>query len=143
MSISLNDLAQNMSLTHFEVINKLADINVQGYSLSNPSEIELSGSDALANAVLLWLSSERGDYWLDDPSVGGPLYSFIGKPFVQDVAEALASSFQSSFTLMFEDSMFINKLSIQADSSKKVWKLDLEVTDTVGTTAEIQVEVAP
>ena len=86
--------------------------------------IHLKNSDALSQAVKLWLTSGVGEKLRSN--TGGPLIPHLGKAITNDRREKIKKDIMKGFNSDFVPSMTITNLNIVADNKKNRWVIQIE-----------------
>lgn len=117
----------------------IVDIDLYGRENTDGTPKVYQSDDALYNAILLWLSSSRGDF-LYKPREGGPLSMLLFKPLISNT-EAYVFKLRESFLNAFGAYAQIKAIAIIPDRSRYKWKVVLAVASKItGAPLEIQVE---
>jgi len=106
------------------------DIDIQGIKTSpNSNEIvfkELFNTQALANAIKLWITSYKGDF-PRQPSKGGYVTRWLFKPMNDTTLENMYISIRDGIQNDFNNQVRINELTITPNYEKRTWKIKMDV----------------
>ncbi len=90
----------------------------------NSDLIVYQNEDAVENAFLLWLQTEKGEI-INNPNAGGSVYSYVFKQLTDTAKLKILFSFRSEVDNFFFPAIEIRKLDLIANKDKRCW--DLEV----------------
>lgn len=105
-------------------MSNFQDIDMYGDKKANGDLKEYIGSDAIKNALQLWLSSKRGEF-LNNPSVGGPLDSFVFKSMNIDNLTTLRFGLWSEIDNNFSPAIELIDIIITPDYNNKVTEIEV------------------
>lgn len=111
------------------------DLNYQGVDISSDKiNFELSGNKAHANRVLLWLASKPYDFVREDTNAG-ILYSILGRIGTDNSnMEKWENFLKNNFAEKFASDLTLSYLNLRFDSTSKLLKIDMIVTDALNKT---------
>lgn len=103
--------------------------SLEDYALTQ-DEFVLTGTSAIKNKVLLWLSSSYGDY-VREPNKGGPLENLLGKTLTEDNAAFIKISLQLLFKEIFAGDLTLAEISVNPNKDYRRWDITLLVQDII------------
>jgi len=95
------------------------------------AEIELdgslrivTGSDALANSLRMWISSFRGEI-LRNPTKGGYVIQWLMKPMSEETRVRIAEAIEEGLFEDFDPKITLQKLTVTPNYENKYWEIEL------------------
>ena len=101
----------------------LIDIDVYGRKKTASDGTQHSGDLALANGLILFLTSRRGDFY-DDPSSGGALQELEFKPLTRDLT-AFIDRVQQSIEILFGGYLTVELFEIIPSYTTYSWEITI------------------
>lgn len=105
-------------------IKNYYDISLFGKRTNTGSIEELWDEEALANSVVLWLSSNRGDY-IRKPWKGGYVLPHLTKPMSEEIRRDLANAIIQGLQEDYDKIIKVESIAIQADYINKTWTITI------------------
>lgn len=115
----------------------LIDIDVYGRQKTFDGEAQHSGDQALANGLILYLTSRRGDFY-DDPSAGGALQELEFKPLSNDVTKLVQNTIDD-VEILFAGFLRIQLFDIEPNFTTYSWEVTI-IFQSIITQETTQVE---
>lgn len=110
------------------------DLNYEGNNASAPEHLRkdfvLSGTDAIKNKVMFWLSSAEGDY-IREPDKGGVLWGLLGKSMTASNATRIEKDIVAFFNSSFQGELSLLRVNVTKDVENRRWKIQLFVQDPI------------
>lgn len=101
----------------------LIDIDVYGRQKTFDGDAQHSGDSALANGLVLYLTSRRGDFY-DEPSAGGALQELEFKPLTNDVTKLVQSTIQD-VEILFGNYLRIQLFDVTPNYTAYSWEITI------------------
>lgn len=101
----------------------LIDIDVYGRKKITSDSTQHLGDLALANALIFFLTSRRGDFY-DDPSAGGALQELEFKPLSRDL-DPFIKKVQESVEFFFDNYLTIELFEIEPSVFTRSWEITI------------------
>jgi len=111
-------------------MENLMDIDIQGLEDTPGIAREYYDEEAIKNALLLWLTSKKGEF-LYNPNDGGILEVLIFKTITESLINKLRFKILNGITIKFAPQVRVEKLNIIPDYERRILKVDLEYTGVV------------
>lgn len=116
-----------------------SDADIFGRELSNGQAVEHIDSEAVKNALTLFLTSKKGDF-LMQPELGGPLDRVLFKSLDGNVSSLVIFTIKNALTNYFSPAIKIKDIKFEPDYINKIWQITIYYTSSLSSTIE-QVEV--
>lgn len=143
MNNGLAAITETVFSQNNQIIN-VKDLNLTGVDLvGEPGKpFVLSKSAAISNALQLWLLSEEGDY-TREPSKGGVLPAFLGRPLTENTASQMYMQVVSKFNAEMSSQLELIDLKIVPNPMYRCWDITLKVSEkSSGAIAQTTASVA-
>lgn len=114
-----------MATTDSIDVTKYSDLPATGISTSSQS-LQVIGIDAVKNTMKMYLLSKHGDYGRSI-TVGGPLFTMIGKPLTQSNADLIKSNVTSALQNFIN--ITLNTIDVTTDLEKKMFVVKFTFSD--------------
>ncbi|MBD3216594.1 MAG: hypothetical protein GF311_28525 [Candidatus Lokiarchaeota archaeon] len=101
----------------------LFDYDLNGGTDNQGNIKEVYNSDALGNALKMWLLSSAGDY-IGEVSRGGPLVPYLDKPMNDETKQLMTLTITEALTTDFPEIKIVT-FTIDPNYEKKYWSLEL------------------
>lgn len=101
----------------------IVDVDLYGRQDTSGGPTSYQDDEAIRNAMLLWLSSSRGDF-LYRPREGGPLTMLLFKPLISNT-EAYEFRLRESIQEAFGSYVQVKAVSITPDRVNYVWRITI------------------
>jgi phage baseplate assembly protein W len=101
----------------------LADIDVYGRTTTDGSPKIQKGDNAISNALVLYLTSRRGDF-VNQPDFGGPLEFMLFKNLNKDTDE-IETKITNEINRVFGNLVTLQDVSVQPDYLGRQWVVDV------------------
>jgi len=105
----------------------IVDYDIEGGLDRRGNLKKLYGKEALNNAIVLWLNSQKGDFY-GELNKGGKIIKYLSKGLSDDVKEQLETSIREGLEEDFSVTLIIDYLNLEPDYVKRRWVLTLELT---------------
>ena len=106
--------------------NLIYDTDINGGTDSNGQILQAWGSDALSNAILMWLISFKGDV-IHDPSRGGYFTQWLFKPMIAKNIDKMKMAIRDGLEQDFIPKLQLKALDIVPNYTKRYWGVYMEV----------------
>lgn len=103
------------------------DIDIWGAELPNGQAKEYIGSEAVKNALQLWLAVEKGGY-LMNPGEGGPIDSIPFKTMSQQNLMSIKFQLMNALTKDFAPSLRVTNLTLTPDYQNRLLEIAIYYT---------------
>lgn len=100
------------------------DISIYGYEESPGTALDLRNEDAVKNALVLWITSSKGDF-LYSPESGGILKDLLFKPMSEASLDRLHFKIRNAINNRFSPSIKLLKLEIDPDYQNRFLKISI------------------
>lgn len=104
----------------------LYDLDLSGGVDSYGRINEVYNSDALNNAILMWIASVEGETFRN-PKKGGYITKLLGKPMRQTNVDQFKMQIRNGFDRDFRPYLTINALEVIPHYEEKYWEIYMEV----------------
>jgi hypothetical protein len=103
------------------------DIDIWGAELPNGQAKEYIGSEAVKNALQLWLAVEKGGY-LMNPGEGGPIDNIPFKTMSQQNLMSIKFQLMNALTKDFAPALRVTNLILTPDYQNRLLEIDIYYT---------------
>ena len=102
--------------------NTLFDMAINGHFTPEGSMAYLTNSEALGNAIKVWLCTPRGDL-VRNSQKGSFVYEYMNVPMTKENANALKSDITNALLNDFQPPLQVITLDVQPDPVKRKWMI--------------------
>ncbi len=92
---------------------------------SNRKLKTLLSSEALENAMLIWMTSSQGDY-IRAPLKGGYILPYLCKTMTDERGNDIADAIFSGLKDDFEVALFIEEIRVVPDYKNRIWEITIK-----------------
>lgn len=108
-------------------VNRTAfDTSLYGGTDSTGAINQVFGKDAISNAVILWLTSKKGDV-IRNPEKGGVVFDYLTKPLSDVNADSMRTVIFASLETDFEPQVIVDAVEVTPDYEKRKWIVNIEL----------------
>ena len=110
--------------------NSYVDCDIYGRELSDGSGVEHKDSEAIKNALILYLTSRKGDF-LKRPELGGPLDRVIFKSLNGNIIPLVKFTIKNAILKYFSPSIKLRSIEFSPDYSNKIAEIKILYSDNL------------
>ena len=101
------------------------DIDVYGNETQSGQPIEYFDEEAIKNALILYLTSSKGDY-IRNPKAGGVLKTLLFKQMNDQKAQTIAFTIQNAIKNEFTPGISLVDLQVTPNYADRLWEIYIE-----------------
>lgn len=133
-SIISENQGKNFKTIAEQTVNGV-DLNYEGNVVTplageQPLRFVLSGTDAVKNKVMFYLTSIPGDY-VRNPAKGGILHPALGKALTKENTDNLTQYIKTAFETMFSADLKLVHTEVSPNIENKRWDITIVVEDLI------------
>lgn len=105
--------------------NEIFDYDIRG-GIDEFGRIKrLKNQDALANAIIMWLTSSKGEI-IRHPNRGGPLLRWLKRPMTEEIRVRIKESIEDDLENRFSPRLVVETVSVTGDYQKRLWTVHIK-----------------
>ena len=106
------------------------DLDIYGRELSDGSGVEHKDSEAIKNALILYITSKKGDF-LKRPELGGPLDRVIFKSLNGNIIPLITFTVKNAILKFFSPSIKLRDISFNPDYINRIAEIKILYSDNL------------
>lgn len=111
------------------------DIDLLGRELSDGNAVVHLDTEAVKNALTLFLTSKKGDF-LMNPELGGPLDRVQFKSLDGNISSLVIFTIKNAITNSFSPAIKLKDIKFNPDYSNRIWEILIYYTSTLSKAIE-------